>query len=334
MKIPAYKIDEWCKKPDPAIQTVLLYGPDAGLIKERGRRLALTVAPQLDDPFRVTELEGADCLADPARLADELAAQAFGGGRRLIWLKSCPDSLAAILNQALADKKGDNFLLIESDDLPKKSKLRALAEDEAAKNIIALACYEDDEKSRVILVGNLLKEAGITWDADARAKFMSLVPPDRLAMKQEVEKLITYVGQDKQITLPDIEKLFGDAAAVDLDDLVFAASDQSTKKIHQFITRLWAEQTAPVAVIRAAARHFTRLYEAKMMMQEGTSAEEAVKRLSPPVFWKRQDQMIGALRRLEADYLSKKLRDFVAAEKAMKQTGAPDTALCERCLLS
>jgi DNA polymerase-3 subunit delta len=80
----AAEIEAFLRKPDPAVQLVLLHGPDAGLVRERADRLAGTVVPDLHDPFRVARVSGAQLLEDPARLADEAAAIAMGGGRRVV----------------------------------------------------------------------------------------------------------------------------------------------------------------------------------------------------------------------------------------------------------
>ena len=50
-------------RPDPAIRAVLLYGRDAGLVRERADALVRTVCPDLRDPFRVADLNGAALLA-------------------------------------------------------------------------------------------------------------------------------------------------------------------------------------------------------------------------------------------------------------------------------
>ena len=87
MKIAAGQIDGFLHRPDPQIRAVLLYGPDAGLVRERADTLAKTICPELHDPFRVAELTGAVLAADPARLVDEAAQISLMGGRRVVRLR-------------------------------------------------------------------------------------------------------------------------------------------------------------------------------------------------------------------------------------------------------
>ena len=84
MKLAAARVEGFLRQPDPEIHAVLLYGPDAGLVRERAETLARGVCPDLHDPFRVAELSGGMLVSDPARLADEAAQISLMGGRRVV----------------------------------------------------------------------------------------------------------------------------------------------------------------------------------------------------------------------------------------------------------
>ena len=50
MKLSAGQIDGFLHRPDPQIRAVLLFGPDAGLVRERADTLARAICPDLHDP--------------------------------------------------------------------------------------------------------------------------------------------------------------------------------------------------------------------------------------------------------------------------------------------
>ena len=85
---------------------MLLYGPDAGLVRERADDLARSVCSDLHDPFRVAELSGPAVAADPARLADETAQMSLIGGRRVVRVREAGDRLAALFRGFLDDAPG------------------------------------------------------------------------------------------------------------------------------------------------------------------------------------------------------------------------------------
>jgi DNA polymerase-3 subunit delta len=131
MKLAGSRIESFLRRPDPGIRGVLLYGPDAGLVRERAENLARTVCPDLRDPFRVAELTAATLAADPTRLADEAAQISLMGGRRVVRVRDAGDALAPLFTRFLAAPAGDALVIAEAGDLPARSALRR-AFDEAA----------------------------------------------------------------------------------------------------------------------------------------------------------------------------------------------------------
>ncbi|MGE5503325.1 MAG: DNA polymerase III subunit delta, partial [Actinomycetota bacterium] len=117
----ASQTEAFLKAPPAAIRAVLVYGPDAGLVRERAQRLVRTVVPDPSDPFRVAELTPASLKDDPARLADEAAAIALTGGRRAVVLRDAGDTVSGPVGSFLANAKGDGLVVIEGGDLGPRS---------------------------------------------------------------------------------------------------------------------------------------------------------------------------------------------------------------------
>src|SRR5712691_9176186 len=122
MKLAAMRVAAFLRRPDPEICAILLYGPDAGLARERAETVARTICPDLRDPFRVAELTVATLAGDPARLADEAAQISLLGGRRVIRVREAGDALASLfarfLDAALGPVSGDTLVVAEAGDLP------------------------------------------------------------------------------------------------------------------------------------------------------------------------------------------------------------------------
>jgi DNA polymerase-3 subunit delta len=323
MKLPTAKIAAFLSKPNPAMRVILVYGPDAGLVRERVVHLAKITVPDLNDPFRTATLTPAAITDDPARLFDEMAALSLGGGRRLIRLQNPGEAVAAHIAKLLADlPDADSLLLIEAGDLDKRSKLRAACEGDSLV-ACAIPCYIEDTAARQRTITDILTAENIKAPRDVIAVLADILPPDRMAMRSELEKMAIYVGRGKEASIEDVHATVQDAGAAELDDLVFAVGGGEAKRAAQLIDRLFAEQTAPVAILRAAQRHFIRLQWARAQIDDGMNPSDAVKKLQPPVFWKYESAMAGQLRRWSR----------VRAEAAVKKTGTPDTALCAQVLL-
>jgi DNA polymerase III subunit delta len=338
MRFTSARIASFLNKPDVAVRVVLLYGPDAGLVRERATHLAKLTVADPNDPFCSVLLPPSAGSNGPARLFDEMASVALGGGRRLVRIQNPDESFAPALASLLADMPAaDSLLVIEAGDLEKRSKLRALCEGESPL-ACAIPCYVEDSAARQRTIAEILISENIRAARDVIAVLADILPPDRLAMRSELEKFSLYVGgakSDHEITatMADVHASVQDAGAAELDDLVFAVGAGETKRVVQLIDRLYAEQTSPVALLRAAQRHFIRLQWARAEMDKGVSAPEAVKRLQPPVFWKYESAMTSQLRRWSRARAEQALRRLYDAEAAVKRTGTPDTALCAQTLL-
>ena len=69
--IKASDVDRFIAKPDPRLPIVLVYGPDAGLVRERVDALVKASVDDPNDPFAFVRIEGEDLAGNPSRLVDE-----------------------------------------------------------------------------------------------------------------------------------------------------------------------------------------------------------------------------------------------------------------------
>ena len=101
-------IDAFLARPDPGRPIILLYGPDAGLVRERADALMASAVDDPNDSFSLVRLDGDDLSAEPSRLVDEAMTVPLFGGRRAIRVRagsrnfaSGVDTLAEIPDQGL-----------------------------------------------------------------------------------------------------------------------------------------------------------------------------------------------------------------------------------------
>ncbi len=335
MKLQGRGIDAFLRAPDPKVRAVLVYGPDAGLVRERAERLGRLVVPDLGDPFRVSDLAARTIADEPGRLADELAAQSLIGGRRLVRIRDGDDSVATAFDRVLKAKDGvpgDALAVVEAGELGLRSRLRQLFEQVGVA--AALPCYVEDEGRLGPILAERLSAAGFSIDRDALALLAANLVGDRMLAQRELEKLILYMGEARRITLDDASACIGDSASLDLGVPALAAASGDAAALDRAIGRLYAEGTNPIAILRAAQRHFQRLHLAAADVASGASPEAAMEGLRPPVFFRDKAVFAGQLRRWSLADLAAALARLTEAEAACKRTGAPDDVLCARALLT
>lgn len=329
MKVQPGRIEAFLKKPDEGVRAVLVYGLDAGLVRERADRLAAGVVPDGGDPFRVSELAAADLAADPPRLADEAAALCLTGGRRVVRVRGADDRLGAVFQEFLSDPPGDALVVVEAGALAARSKLRAAFE--GARRGAALACYVEEGAQLAAAVRAAFAERKVKAEDGAVRALAGLLGPDRLLLRGEVEKLALFAGEGRAVTAEDVMRCSADAAAGSLGEAIDACLAGDVPGTDRALARLMAEGETPVGTLRGLARHLMQLQTVHARLAAGEDIEGAV--AAQRLFFKREAAFRRQLEAWRGARLARALDRTVEAELRCKETGAPDRTICERALL-
>jgi DNA polymerase III subunit delta len=331
MKVEAWKGDAFAANPPKQLIAVLVFGPDQGLVRERGDALARSVVADLSDAFRVAEIGGDDLERDPARLFDEAAAISMIGGRRVVRVKDASNAHTEVFKRLLAEPMGDALVVVEGGDLT-KTGLRKLFEE--AGNAAAVPCYLDSGRDLEEVVRRALKDANLSPDADALPAIVSRLGSDRGVTRQELEKLTLYAAGMKTVSEADVLAVMGDESELRADEVCDAAGEGDYKRLDATLERLWAAGTSPVSLLRQAMAHFQRLLLVKADVEEGQPADAAMKRLRPMVHFKREPSFKAQVSRWSLDALLSALDQLYEAEALVKTTAVPAEAATGRALLS
>src|SRR5215467_1003779 len=218
--IKASDVDRFIARPDPAQPIVLVFGPDAGLVRERVDALVRASVDDPGDPFALARIEGDELAGNPARLVEEAHTIPLFGGRRAVLVKAGVRNIAAAVETVIAAPSSECRVIIEAGNLSKSAPLRSLCEK--AKVAAALPCYADNERALGQLVDEEMREADLVISPDARAALLALLGSDRLASRNEIRKLCLYARDKKNIEIADVEAVVADASQMALDGVVDA----------------------------------------------------------------------------------------------------------------
>ncbi len=334
-------IDAFIAKRDPQFPIVLIYGPDAGLVKERADVLAKTVTPDFKDAFNYIELTDADVKSEPGRLADEAAALSFMGGERVVRLRTMGDSASAPAKTLIegvesGHVKPNGLVIIEGGDLAKSAKLRKLFE--GSKRAVAIPCYSDGAADVRTLALAAAQAEDLRFDPNALDLLILLLGEDRGVSRAEVDKLILYIGpketrKSSVITIADVKESLVDTIGDALDEVANAAADGASLVLSKAFARSASAGGSPIASLRALQRTFSRLDAAAGHMAAGAAPADAMARLKPPVFFMEKKAFEARLRRWSKVKTERALDLLIEAELAAKTTGAPQREIVERTAL-
>jgi len=330
--VKAADVDRFIAKPNPAQSIMLVFGPDAGLVRERVDALVRASVDDPSDPFALARIEGDELAGNPARLVEEAHTVPLFGGRRAVLVKAGTRNIAAAVEMVVASPSSECRIIIEAGDLRKNAPLRALCEK--VKVAAALPCYADNERALAQLIDEELQAEKLGIEPDARAALLGLLGGDRLASRNEIRKLVLYAKGQKNIDLNDVMAVVADASEMALDGVIDAAFAGRTADADSEFSKARASGSSPAAIISAAIRQVANLHKMELAIEGGDSIEFAMKRAAPPVHFSRERQVSEALRAWSPLRLLRAMEQLAEASLEMRRNAPIAEAIAQRTLLS
>jgi len=331
VKLSGRRVDAFLEKPDPEINGALLFGPDRGLVRERSQILIGQRVHDSNDPFSVTELSGPMLKSDQARLSDEAFAQSLIGGNRAVRIVDGGDNATKAFQALLERPTFPNFIVVEAGELAPGSSLRKTFE--AAKNVVAIGCYADEGTNLERVILGTLSNFGITATSEAVAFLAGHLGSDRLVTRAELEKLAIYAGDGAQVSLKDAIACVGENLTVSVDSVVYAVASGDRPRADAALCRAYNDGISPIQVLRATQRHFQKLHRVAGLISTGTSADQALGTLRPPLIYKFKSQFLRQAQAWPLPQVERTLYILQEAEIQCKSTGMPAKSVCHRALL-
>ncbi len=326
------EIDAFLARPDPGRPIILLYSPDAGLVRERADALLASAVDDPNDPFSLVKLDGDELSAEPSRLVDEAMTVPLFGGRRAIRVRAGSRSFASGVDTLADTPLKDCRIVIEAGELRAESPLRKACE--RAKTAVAIGCYPDGERELAKLIDDELKIASLRIALDARATLMALLGGDRQASRNELRKLTLYAHGKVEVTLDDVMAVVADASELKLDPIVDGAFAGKPELVESEFAKAMVAGTYPGVIVSAAQRQAAWLHKSALAVAEGTPLATVLDGGFPRLHFSRKPAVEAALRHFNAVRLGAIIDQLATAALDMRKQPAIAAAIAQRALAS
>src|SRR5579871_298379 len=326
------EIDAYLARPDPTRPIILLYGPDAGLVRERAEALLASAVDDPSDPFSLVRLDGDELSAEPSRLVDEALTIPLFGGRRAIRVRAGSRSFAGGVDALAEVPLKDCRIVIEAGELRAENPLRKACE--RAKTAVAIACYPDTERDLAKLIDDELRLSSLRIASDARAVLMGLLGGDRQASRNELRKLTLYAHGKGEVTLDDVMAVVADASELKIDPIVDGAFAGNPSAVETEFNKAMVAGTYPGMIISAAQRQAAWLHKTALAAAEGTPVSTLLDSGFPRLHFSRKTSVETALRNFDPRRLMLVIDQLATAALDMRKQAALATAIAQRALLS
>ena len=326
-------IERFLTNPPSGGKTILIFGPDTGLVSERASQLVANASEGDADPFNLVKIDASEIVSDPNRLIDEALTVPLFGGRRIIWIKDAGGkNLNLAVTRLLKLEDNPSLIVIEAGDLKKGTSLRKLFESD--KKAIALPCYTDTGRDIDQLIDQEVKNTSLTISREARMALHSLLGADRLASRGELKKLCLYALGKERIESQDVETIIGDASALEMSELIDAAALGDLDKLDHGLERLEAQGSNASVIAGQTLKHFQWLHRMRSELDRGKQASTIVDSQRPPVFFKRKAAITKQIQLWATNDLSKAMSRLHQTTKTARLNAGLSAAILSETLLT
>ncbi len=328
----AQQVAGFLKAIEPRFNAVLVFGDDAGLVSERARLAANAFAARSKPAGEILRIEDSDLDGDPDRMHTELQTVSMFGGARVVRTSTSRKVNAVFLKSLLEPGAMTGALVVEGGGMRADDAIRKLFE--ASSIGAALPCYPDEARDLDTVVREMLAEAKIQIEPDARQLLVSRLGADRALSRAEIDKLALYAHGKPSITVEDVEAVVGDAAEMALDSILFSVSGGNGKKAVVELDRTVASGDSAQGVIIMTMRHFQRLHRIRAAIDQGRSFDDATRGIRPPLIYKTKGVIEAHCRAWDLPRLDRAIALIGRAAKDARLSGPLEVTLTERLLLS
>ncbi|RDD35070.1 DNA polymerase III subunit delta [Wolbachia endosymbiont of Cylisticus convexus] len=315
MRITPSKVKKFLEKPD-TLSGVLVHGSDNSKIDIFVQEIIANL-----DEYSVQVMDFAVVNKSPGLLFSELANISMFTNKRLVKLINVSGSISKELKDILDNSVGGHYIMMIANDLPYNSATKSYME--SSKIFGVITCYKDSGSNLCDIISSYLKQNDIGYTNEIIYHLQSYFNRSKLPIHRELEKLVLYLGERKDLKPADIDLCFSTSGNdyVTLDDLCSAiASKDMSRFIRISDALILQENFSPIALIRIISNYFLRLESVLLLIQGGMSEQAAIDQLNPPLFFKQLQSFKSHLKSLQLPELKKILEKLISLEVTCKKT--------------
>ena len=308
MIIKNYEINDAIIKKS---QFILLYGDNQGYKNEIIQKICEKKKSQ---KFSYYETE---ILNNPNNFYDTVLTRSFFENEKIIVIKNTTDKLKEIVHDIYELQNPDITVILISDLLDKKSKLRNFFEK--TKNVMCIPFYPDEHKNLNIIANNFFKKKDIKISQQTINLIIDRANQSRQHLNNELQKIENFALNKKEIKDVDIIKLTNLGKNYEISELVETCLAKNQNKLLKIMNENHFSNEDVILILRIFLIKTKRLLNLAVNSKPDKNFDEAIAKFKPPIFWKEKPYVKQQLINWSESKLKKLINDINEIELLSKK---------------
>ena len=215
---------------------------------------------------------------------NEITSQSLFEEEKIFIIKRATDKLEKIL-QEISEKNLSNILLIiNAENLEKKSKLRNLFEKN--KKLVCVPFYPDNNSQLARIAINYFNKLNYSMSQSNINLIISKTNGDRGALIKELEKIEFFIKNNKKITTEQILKLVNIIENHSISELIDNCLAKNKKKIINILNENNFNNEDSIIIVRTFLNKSKKILKLRSEYEKNKDMDLTITSARPPIFWK------------------------------------------------
>ena len=238
----------------------------------------------INNQCEVIKYEEKDLIDRQNEIIENILTKSLFEKKKIILIKRSTDKILKII-ELLADKNlDDTKIVLDSENLDKKSKLRSYFEKN--KNCVCAAFYPDNLQTLTKVAQNFFREKKISISSADINLIISKINESRENLINELEKIEFFTKNTKKITTNQIFKLINLFENYNFSELIDNCLAKNKTKTIKIINENNLTNEDCIVIIRTLMIKLKRNYLLCNDYQKNGDIDLTISKARPPIFWK------------------------------------------------
>jgi DNA polymerase-3 subunit delta len=259
---------------------LLFYGKNEGLKNE-----ALNILNK--DKNNISIYEEKEILDKENSFIENILSKSLFEPQKFILIKRATDKILRIIEILSLKNLEDTTIILNSDNLEKKSKLRSFFEKD--KTLVCIPFYPDNDQTLSKLAYNFLREKKISISSSNINLIVNKCSGDRKTLINELQKIELFSKRGKQINSDNISKLINLNENHNISELVDHCLAQNKKKIINILNENNFSNEDCIMIIRSFIMKSKKLLALSEAFEANKNIDLTISSSKTPIFWKEKE---------------------------------------------
>ena len=214
---------------------------------------------------------------------------------KTILIKRASDKILKVIEYIYSKDLKDINIIVNSDELEKKSKLRIFFEK--GKECVCVPFYPDNEQTLIKLAYNFFKENKIMVTQYSINQIVNKTLGDRKSLINELEKIAQFSKDKKNIKDEDIAKIINLNENYSISELVNNFLAKNKKKIVNILNENNYSNDDCVLIIRSFLNKSKKILKLSEEYEKNNNINITISNARPPIFWKEKEITIQQIQK-------------------------------------